>query len=510
MTLRFTRYTNIFLALGILSLFLLIPVYAEVNNTLPPKVVGRTIGNFLSPGPLSNLHKEWEGINNCTRCHNLVGGITNEKCLQCHKEVRKSLSERLSYHFRSRTQGCWQCHSDHKGKGYDLLNFNHNKFSHDKETAYTLGGRHREVKCEKCHPRKKGPDYLGTPSQCQGCHPDKHKGKYNQLNCAICHGIKGWEPQRGFWEKDGFEHSRFKFTLEGKHQVVDCKSCHLIKGEMVYKQVSTECASCHSNPHKAKINSPCQPCHTALKWQPRVKFWQAMRFDHSKLPYPLAGKHLEVDCAKCHPQNKWREIPYKSCISCHQDKHRAQFKKRDCQECHQLSGWKPSTYDQQRHRKARYALDKLHYSLGCQKCHQRDQYTPLPLTCAGCHADSARFYQGIYEGGLIPAQPDLMSSSVACSDCHNHNNDELQKPNPKLQIKKRCQECHNLNYVRWFEEWEAILAEKEREIDEALNKNGLVRDMPKIKKIYETIKREKYHNFLYASDLLDYCLMQLQ
>src|SRR3989304_909475 len=107
MTLRFTRYTNIFLALGILSLFLLIPVYAEVNNTLPPKVVGRTIGNFLSPGPLSNLHKEWEGVNNCTRCHNLVGGITNEKCLQCHKEVRASLSNRWGYHFRSRTQGCW-------------------------------------------------------------------------------------------------------------------------------------------------------------------------------------------------------------------------------------------------------------------------------------------------------------------------------------------------------------------------------------------------------------------
>jgi hypothetical protein len=496
---------------GILLLIWANLVYAGGDKTLPPKIVGRTIGSFLSPGPLGGPHKEWEGINNCTRCHNLVGGITNEKCLHCHEEIRASLSKRLSYHFRFQGKRCWQCHSDHKGEAYDLLNFDQDKFSHDKETAYMLDGRHREVKCEKCHPQKKGPDYLGTLGQCKGCHPDKHKGKYSQSNCAICHGIEGWAPQRGFWEKDGFDHSRFRFLLEGKHQIVDCKSCHLVKGKMVYKDIPNGCSSCHSNPHKAKISSPCQPCHTPQTWQPNKEFWLSIRFDHAKLSYPLEGKHVEVDCARCHRQNKWTEIPYKNCISCHEDKHRDQFGKRDCRECHQLDGWKPSTYDEQRHKEARYVLDKLHSLLECQKCHQKDQYTPLPLTCPDCHAGSARFYQGTYGAGLIPSQPDLMSKSVACPDCHK----ELPGTNPMIEIKKQCQECHNPNYVKWFEAWEGILTEKESEIEVLLKTNGNVKPTPgrdpnKVKEIYEIVKKEKYHNPLYAYDLLDYCLRQLQ
>lgn len=493
-------------ATGILVLISVISVYAEVDKTLPPRIVGRTVGNFLSPGPLSNLHKEWEGVNNCTRCHKLVGGITNENCLQCHKEVRASLSKRLSYHFRFQSQKCWQCHSDHKGKRYNLLNFNRNQFSHDKETAYTLEGKHREVKCEKCHPPKKGPDYLGTSSQCQGCHPDKHKRKYSPLNCSICHRIEGWEPERGFWEKDGFDHSRFKFTLEGKHQIADCKSCHLVKGKMVYQKVSSDCSSCHSNPHKPRINNPCQLCHNPLKWEPKAEFWQSIRFDHSRLRYPLEGKHLEVTCAKCHLQNKWQGMPYNRCNSCHQDKHKNQFGKRDCQDCHHLRSWKPSTYDQKRHNQARYVLDRPHASLECQKCHQRDQYTPLPLSCAGCHSESARFYRGVYGAGFISPRPDPMSNSVACSDCHK----ELSGKGSKLQIKKRCQECHNPNYARWFEAWEGILSEKELKIEKTLYMNGNGREVTKVKKLYKTIKQEKYHNFLYANDLLDYCLEQLQ
>jgi len=280
---------------------------------------------------------------------------------------------------------------------------------------------------------------------------------------------------------------------------------------MVYKEVSMECSSCHSNPHKPRINSQCQPCHTPQAWKPKVKFWQTISFNHAQLRYPLEGKHLEVACIKCHPKNKWKEIPYKNCISCHEDKHRKQFGKKDCQECHQLTGWKPSTYDLQRHREAKYVPDKLHSTLQCQKCHEKDQYLPLPRTCAGCHNESARFYQGVYGAGLIPPGPDLMSKSVTCSDCHN----ELPSPNPKLEIKKRCQKCHNSNYVKWFEAWEEILSKKETELENIMKKsaesqNGLAKELSKVKKILETIKREKYHNPLYAHDLLDYCLNLMQ
>jgi phage regulator Rha-like protein len=105
-----------------------------------------------------------------------------------------------------------------------------------------------------------------------------------------------------------------------------------------------------------------------------------------------------------------------------------------------------------------------------------------------------------------------MSKSVTCSDCHNN---EGPGKKTETEMKKRCQECHNSNYIKWFEEWEGILTEKEQEIEKVLNANGssknnLDMNTKKMTEMYETIKREKYHNLLYASDLLDYYLRQLR
>ena len=42
----------------------------------------------ISPGELAKVHAHLEGMSNCTQCHSLGAKVSNEKCLDCHKEVK--------------------------------------------------------------------------------------------------------------------------------------------------------------------------------------------------------------------------------------------------------------------------------------------------------------------------------------------------------------------------------------------------------------------------------------
>jgi uncharacterized paraquat-inducible protein A len=46
----------------------------------------------ISPGDLSIPHTHLEGISNCTQCHVLGNKISNDKCLDCHKEIQERIS----------------------------------------------------------------------------------------------------------------------------------------------------------------------------------------------------------------------------------------------------------------------------------------------------------------------------------------------------------------------------------------------------------------------------------
>ncbi len=53
----------------------------------------------ISPGELAKSHSEFEGINNCTKCHTLGKEISGDKCLECHKEIKKRIDEKHGFHF---------------------------------------------------------------------------------------------------------------------------------------------------------------------------------------------------------------------------------------------------------------------------------------------------------------------------------------------------------------------------------------------------------------------------
>ena len=97
----------------------------------------------ISPGDLATVHAHLEGMANCTLCHTLGAKVSNEKCLDCHKEIKKRLDESKGFHTSSKVKGkeCIICHSDHYGRNYDIVHMVKDKFDHN-DTGYKLEGKH--------------------------------------------------------------------------------------------------------------------------------------------------------------------------------------------------------------------------------------------------------------------------------------------------------------------------------------------------------------------------------
>jgi len=144
--------------------------------------------------------------------------------------------------------------------------------------------------------------------------------------------------------------------------------------------------------------------------------------DHQRLAYRLEGAHQVVACAGCHPKDPRLEgkvpgavrarleamgrpvkaslalfsIPraQKDCRACHRDPHGGQFQARQDQEgctaCHVVEGFRKVRFDHQKD--SRFKLEGKHRTAACGSCHPPGdaglvRYKPLPVGCAGCHAD---------------------------------------------------------------------------------------------------------------------------
>ena len=112
------------------------------------------IGSLISPGELSSPHAKYDGIKNCTKCHELGKGITDSKCLECHDKLAARINNKQGYHANIK-DSCVKCHSDHKGRGYEMVSLDKDKFDHE-PTAYLLKDKHADVKCIKCHKKEGG------------------------------------------------------------------------------------------------------------------------------------------------------------------------------------------------------------------------------------------------------------------------------------------------------------------------------------------------------------------
>ncbi len=434
-----------------------------VLSMLSSLVQATAIESLISPGDVIEGHKKYQ--NECIKCHDRFDRKKQKsKCLDCHKEVRDDLNKRIGYHGRKKAihiQECSTCHTEHKGRKYDVVKLNKLTFDHQ-YTDFKLKGEHKKISCESCHkPKKK---YREAPRDCYSCHkkdtPHKAKtmGKIAK-RCDKCHSENNW---REFH----YKHKKSKFPHTGKHKKTECSACHIADR---YIKTPKTCISCHKgdDSHRGRNGTQCQKCHTTKNWKTRG-------FNHDKhTDFPLRGQHKNQDCKSCHKKDPYKFKLKMACITCHKhdDSHKGRFGKK-CQTCHNEKSWYKNRFDH--NKKTKFKLRGKHATTTCTSCHKKNIYkVKLKKNCYSCHKtddvhkgqqgkkcdkchnekgwrSKLRFDHDITKFPLVG-----LHSIVPCEECHLDNNyqDTSLKCNSchkqddvhKGTLGTNCQRCHNPN-----------------------------------------------------------------
>lgn len=440
----------------------------------------------ISPGPLSQAHRELGGPSGCTRCHAMSAGTPSFRCLDCHQEISTRLQQKKGLHpayvpANTGNASCVRCHSEHNGDNFNIVHWDPRpgRFDHSK-TGFVLEGKHAVAACARCHSAQKIPasaraeikvrnldrTFLGLSGGCTACHEDKHRGQLGN-NCTQCHNASDWKIGRTF------DHSKTKFALTGAHVQTTCEKCHA-PAEGVARFVGLkfqQCASCHADPHRGTFQQGCDSCHSTASWK-QTPFMA--RFDHSKTKFSLLGKHADLRCDTCHRAGDFKKaIAFQVCADCHKpDPHNGQFAKRAdggrCESCHTVDGFKTARFTVVDHKATGFPLREKHATVPCAKCHtpagkatmfkvkfaacldcHRDvhggQFARAPFTnrCERCHNEStfkpatftlARHQQSAFvlTGGHI---------AVACNECHKTA--ETDRAAPYHFATLSCTTCHS-------------------------------------------------------------------
>jgi len=103
----------------------------------------------ISPGELAEVHAHLEGISNCTKCHTLGDKVSNEKCLDCHTELKARIDQNKGNHASAEIKGkaCVTCHNDHHGRKFEIIRFDKDKFDH-KLAGFEVLGAHAKKTCK--------------------------------------------------------------------------------------------------------------------------------------------------------------------------------------------------------------------------------------------------------------------------------------------------------------------------------------------------------------------------
>jgi hypothetical protein len=294
----------------------------------------------------------------CADCHaDDISSIDMQTCDTCHRQIDAGF---MTAHTVSYGLACLDCHD-----GVDSLvtNFNHNKFT------FKISGKHTDLDCLKCHDNARAlVDFQSAPSDCYSCHrlDDKHNGRFG-ADCSVCHSVDGWEPAK-------FDHNLSKFKLEGEHAEARCEQCHV---DGVYVGTPLDCYSCHQNDdeHGGRFGTDCAACHNPTNWDDAD-------FDHNRSNFPLTGRHIDLECEKCHNAGQFTGLS-NTCVSCHADPvyHAGMFGL-DCAACHTTQNWyavyngrHPGIADEG-------GRGVNHGGASCRDCHTQTLYS---ATCTACH-----------------------------------------------------------------------------------------------------------------------------
>ncbi len=286
----------------------------------------------------------------------LLGGHEGLSCFDCHKDVRKTgAADRKCVDCHGKAHGgltdCESCHEPER-QWKPVPGFNHGAF-------FPITGRHRGLRCVECHT---GGRFVGTPSNCSGCHGVVHTGL---KKCESCHTTSGFVPST-------FNHSKY-FRITGRHTSLACSKCH-IRG--VYNGTPTRCAGCHGAKHGGL--TACQDCHKTSGFRPST-------FVHSSV-FKLQGAHAKLACTKCHPGSKYATNiggGGTTCGNCHDGPHGSGYE--TCSSCHSTTAWLPTVAITH---PAPIVLGAKHRARPCKLCHPTLVFSAATKPCesSGCHA----------------------------------------------------------------------------------------------------------------------------
>lgn len=377
----------------------------------------------LSPGKLSEAHKELEGLSNCTQCHSIGDKVPDQKCLDCHGEIQSLITANRGYHNSREVQSksCIDCHSEHHGRKFEMDRFDTEAFDHEL-TGYTLKGQHNVIDCRDCHKpeyisnadlRKRNETFIGLEEACLNCHDDFHQGTLED-DCKQCHDFEAWRPA------DGFDHDKADFRLTGAHRQVDCIECHAktTRNGKEFQEFGglkfARCTDCHEDTHNGSFGTKCTDCHGINDWH---VLKTGIKFDHNLTDYPLEGLHISVDCRECHTSGSYtKDIAHNQCKNCHDDYHKGQLTDdnptADCKDCHSLqSPFAYTLYGLTEHQESSFPLEGSHMATPCFSCHvseDRWEFENIGESCVDCHTD---VHKGYISEKYYPNDD--------CTQCHN-------------------------------------------------------------------------------------------
>ena len=388
----------------------------------------------------------------CLKCHTKSSPLgkpvflgTATACASCHKDP----------HAGKLSADCQKCHSTKEWQAFERKAFDHAL------ARFPLTGKHADVACEKCHtgtPPKWKPLEFAT---CESCHADPHKGQFKPQPCTACHDTKSWQGATDLVRKN-----HPKLSLANGHVKVGCKTCH-DRGTSKPPSKGSTCESCHSPIHVAKFGGRCETCHASIKW---VGLPESVgRDNHGKTRYPLAGKHASVDCARCHPASKpvaqrFRNLRFDACATCHADVHKGEFTQRnkgECAQCHTLDGFGTTTFGVTQHATAKLALEGKHTATPCSSCHpNKRDLRVAKQQCADCHANphGTQFAAEMAKNGCATCHTALdwhqakidhstwplvgAHARTACAACHGEQKKGAE-PAAYRGVPRDCEGCHD-------------------------------------------------------------------
>ena len=332
----------------------------------------------------------------CYRCHpngTELEDDTQPECAFCHTPT--------IHRSQFPQQDCGECH---KGSYSWAISF----FDHS-QSRFELRGKHLSVACDACH---KDGHFKPIDTACANCHQNFHEGQINQ-ECDQCHTATQWDLVP-------FDHNlQSQYPLEGLHQLVDCKQCHL---NNQYKGLNQDCASCHLDVHEGKKGPDCAQCHTLEGWDSN----QAI--NHNFGAFKLGGIHDQLPCESCHGPQREKSLSGTGpeCVSCHRDPHFGSLGPL-CLDCHTQNYFLPSTF---LHNSTGFRLSGAHRFVACRDCHPGRVYGGLPRDCSFCHTDT---FQSTSAGTCDhPANcPDALGR---CQECHTSTSFQIARPGSQCGI----------------------------------------------------------------------------